>query len=596
MDRTRPLKRKTYLLNSLVAASISLLTACGGGGSNTPSPEPQAEPKSTSGNPFTVAETRSENSAGSLVQLQIVDLRTGAVARRIPLTTATFLGEYPSRSWNVIFGVMVDSDGVGYTVQGPSQLTYIQDGKVMALDLNADALGTPRQLTNIADACTINRDEVHLSPDGRRAWVRVTTQGPDRNCSNQADNLSVLASLDMTATDQAVASGLNSGREIISSLNDAAGLAQGLLVIDRDRAALAVYSNDLKTKLYNVPVPGFAVSGGDAARELIGSSVKARKSLIQLGTTVRMADWNGQTLTLTAPIINNLRSGAANSAKPVTTRDNDRYYLGDGTQGHAINTSGQLLATFSFPPERGDIIEAAITDLGVIVNQTIRSGTGTGPGTGTSTPTATVAAQSALLLPASVPTPPIVTPVAPPASTLWSFNKNTGTYFELTNSNSSAELAIESVFGNTVYFSRQSSPGNKYWRDIYKGDAQGGFGPFNMASGVYLLDHVRDPHIVAATHQVKQLLWCTAGNATQGCANGNLFSYDTSTDAQINLGTLTQASDVVAFNAFGLHESWSGRNSLIQMGVLKAQNSYSNTLWMLNPGTAASLKLVSTQP
>lgn len=581
MDQSRP--NNGLRVAGMALFSALTLAACGGGGGggNT---DAQAKPQSVYGS-YTAIETRSLDGTGNKTQLQIVDIRNGVVAQRYNLPPALSAGEYPTSSWATIFQAVVDADGMGFQQGGASQVVFIQSGKLMLLDLAGGALGTAHQLTSIADACSVDRRMAYLSADGRHAWLRVMTAGADHDCSQSTDNVISLVSTDMSTTDAPVASGLSSGLSIAAVLRDKAGQSQGLLVLDRDRHTLAVYADNLKTLRYDVPLTGQTLNGTEAARVLADSPVNYQQGLLQVGAKVYLADWSGDVMTLSQPIISNLRYPLANSTAPVVAVGNSRFYVGDGVQGYAINNAGQLLANFTFPAERGDIAEVAVTNYGVVVNQTLRSGAASGGSSspagssGVATPQATVSTQ--------------------PVSTFWSINGANGQYFELGHSNGTAPFFILSTRGDTVFFSQASAAGS-IWSAVYKTSATNSFAMQTVDTNVQLVDAVRGTHYSAGTYRIEKMLWCKptpmANNAFVGCANGSLSAYDFGTEQVTAMGTLTTTDTfTTGSKLFGVHEIWGGRNgplNLIRFGA----TGYDSEVWMVNPDLGNSLKRVTPLP
>lgn len=578
MDQSRP--NNGLRLAGITLFSALALTACGGGGGGA-NPDVQANPQSVY-SAYTAIETRSLDATGSKTQLQVVDLRNGVIARRYDLPAAVSPGEYPSPSWVTIFQANVDADGLGFQQTGASQLALVQSGKLMLLDLNGTTLGTARQLSAATDVCGVDRRIAYLSADGRHAWLRIVTAGVDHDCSQSADNVMGLVSTDMTPSDAPVASGLSSGLSIAAVLRDKAGQSQNLLVLDRDRHALAVYSNDLKTLRHDVPLNGQPLAGTEAVRVLVDSAVSYQQGLLQVGAKVYLADWSGAVMTLSQPIISTLRYPLVNSQPPVAIAGNNRFYVGDGVQGYAIDGSGQLLANFTFPAERGDIVEIAATNHGVLVNQTIVSGSGGG---GSSS--AAASASTAATVQAAVATPPV--------STLWSVNGNTAQYFELTHSNGTAPFYLQSVRGDTLVFS-QASGVNSIWSAVYKASATSSFALQTVDTGVQLVDAVRNPHSRAGTYQVDKLLWCKPTSYVIGCANGTLTTYSFSTEHPTPVGTMAAADAfTTGSKLFGVRETWTGRNSVLNL-IRFGTTGYSSDLWMLNPDTGNSLQRLTPLP
>lgn len=583
--------RSTRLFAALVVSSTTLLSACGGGGGGSSS-DTGATPQSLPTGSFATIETVNRDATGKAAnQIQIVDITQGSIVAKYDVAP-TVSTDYPSRSWAPIYQVRADANGLGYQQLGVSQLVFIQSGKLMLQDLTGKALGTPRQLSNASDVCSVDRDNIsYVSTDGRHAWLIVTTAGPDGDCTQTSDNLTRLVSTDMLPGDAPVNSGQSIGLSIAMELRDITGQAQNLLVFNRSDHTLSIYTTDLKKLVRSVSTGGQALNGTEAARKLTASPTDYRQALLQIGGYAYLSTWDGTNLNLSAPLLQTLSNPAANASRPVVATSADRFYLGDGTQGYAFSASGAQLAHFSFPAERGNITAAGITDYGVVVLQSVNSGSG---GLGTSTPTGTSTSGVATAQTAVATTP---------VSTLWSINGSNGTYRELAES--SVPVYLLSVRGNTVIYSNMKFAATKTG-SIFKIDATAtNMMPTEVASGVNLVDIVTNPHS-GGMSRVEQLLLCTptapAGTTTLiGCANGTLTSYDTATGASATMGSLSLTANpsFSMSTLWGVHETWPNRNSLIELN--KIQLSVSNVMvtsevWMLNPSTTNSLQRLTPLP
>ncbi|KAJ8135818.1 hypothetical protein OY671_010969, partial [Metschnikowia pulcherrima] len=168
--------------------------------------------------------------------------------------------------------------GSGYQQAGSSQLAMIQSGKVMSSDSAVSASGTPHQSSNITNACAMARESRYVSADGRHAWLRVTTTGPDGLCTKVQS-----VSSDMSPTDQAVPGGLTSGSQIVEPSQDKSGASANISVIDRDKATSAVFSNDSKIRRYDVTTPGSTLAGDAVARLSADSPVNYQQASVQIG-------------------------------------------------------------------------------------------------------------------------------------------------------------------------------------------------------------------------------------------------------------------------------------------------------------------------
>ncbi|RTL27076.1 MAG: hypothetical protein EKK47_19305 [Burkholderiales bacterium] len=587
--RTPAIFRSTRLFAALLASSATLLTACGGGGGS--GSDPGATPQSLPAGSFAAIETGNRDATGKTAnQIQIVDITQASIVAKYDVAP-TVSTDYPSRSWAPIYQVRADANGLGYQQLGISQIAFIQSGKLMLLDLTGKALGTPRQLSNASDVCSVDRENIsYVSTDGRHAWLIVTTAGPDGDCTQTSDNLTRLVSTDMLPGDTLVNSGLSTGLSIAMELRDITGQAQNLLVFNRNDHTLSIYTTDLKKLVRSVSTGGKTLDGTEAVRQLIASPTDYRQALLQVGSNVYLSTWDGTNLNLGAPLIQNLSAPLANSSRPVVVTSSDRFYLGDGTAGYAFSAAGVPLAQFSFPAGRGNITAAGVTDFGVVVQQSINSGQGGASATPSSSTGALAVAQT------SVATTPM--------ATLWSINGSNGTYRELANS--SVPVYLLSVHGNTVIYSNMNFASQA--GSIFKIDATAtNMAQTEVASSVNLVDVVTNTHS-GGLSRVDKVLLCTptaliAGTASFiGCANGTLASYDTATGASTNMGTLSlpASTGVRSSSLWGVHETWTNRNSLIEL--TKAQpvstSTYTVTseVWMLNPSTANSLQRLTPLP
>lgn len=588
--------RSTRLACAMLAAGMTLLTACGGGGGSEK--DPQADPQNVPSGTFATIETGSRNASGVITnEVQVVDITQGKIVAKYDVTPA-ISSDYPSKTWVPTYQVAASSDGLSYQQQGLSQLVLLQSGKLMIQDLSGKAMGVFTQMSNATDVCTVLRDTTYLQTDGRHVWLRITTKGADNSCTNTADNVEKLVATDMSATDAPVLAGPG-GMQIVGPLYDIKGVAQALLVYDRSKLRLATYTTDLKTLINVVSLGGQPLAGGEAARIIVRSPARFNEGLMQVGSYLYRIIWNGSSVTVSAPLLTNLIRSAANTSPPVVATASDRYYVGNGATGYAFNAAGTLLNTLPFPAERGDITEVAVTTLGVVVNQTITSSSsGTSPGTGssstsTSSPTAAGMGQmQAQAVAASVP-----------PSTLWSVNGTTGSLDQLAASVGTAPLSFLAVQGNTVVYSEAAGAGQS-WNTIYRADAAS-LTKTIAASDVAQVDRVTNPQS-GGYERVDQFIWCTPTSLTGtstfvGCANGSVTAYNIATGALTPMGSITTAagSDTTASVLFGVRETWSGRNSLIELrrkAGLPASYSISSEVWMLNPGKANSMQRLTPLP
>lgn len=588
--------------SSLLCAGLSLLSACGGGGGDKPTDNTaDITPKSVSAS-FATIETRQTDTSGvGHAKLNVVNIGTGTIVRSYSLAGELLSDEYPSPDWHATAQYQIDADGLGVQEAGTSQLALIQNRKVMLLDLSGSTLGEPKQISSISDACALSREDVYTTLDGKHVWLSVTTAGPDGDCRKRTDNLTVLISSDMTALDASVASGSLSGLAPITALHDtAAQLAKGILALRRDtssgKAVLSVYDNTLKTKLYDVTIPDHVPAPTEVVRKLVNSPTNRQQALIQLGASVYLADWSGAQLRLgTAPVA----TVDATVTHPVVIKDADTFYLGYGNKGMAISANGTpITPAFTFPAERGDIVDAWPTASGVVVKQAIRSASASsGPVSATSTSTASGTITSTISV---TPVAPSAPAVSAPYATLWSINKTTGLHTLLASSGTDpgTEFDIEAVSGDAIFFSQPASASSN-WYDLLKIDATGGV-PQTIAGGIGLVDRVQDPHTRSGSGSIKQIVWCEPSPDATGCANSKLVAYNVATAQKTTLGNMAVSDgDWLASNLFGVRDTWAGRNGLIELVRFKFAGTtpiYTSEIWMINPDAAGSLSAVLTAP
>lgn len=579
----KPRIQTKFLTTSLLCAGLSLLSACGGGSDDKPTDKPRDLTPSAVNATFSMIETRQKDASGLVrVKLNVVDLRTGAVARSYDLANELRSDEYPSADWDATAQFKVDADGLGGQQSGLSLMLFIQQRKVMALDLGASTLGTARQISSLANACAIDRDNVYLTPDGQRVWMRITTAGADTDCNKRDDNQIALISTDMSELDASVASGQSSGLALITALPDTASQSKGLLVLNRDTGTLQVYDNTLKILLDTVAVTDHVPLSTEVVRKLATSPTNRQQALIQLGASVYLIDWRGAKLQLGTPVT----SVDPTVTHPVVIKDADTFYLGFDNKGQAINAIGTPgAARFDFPAEMGDIVDAWPTASGLVVKQAIRRLASSSGSTSTSSGTM----SSTIVTPA----PPAAPAPMVPASTLWSFNKAKLSYSMLASSGTDIEheLDIEAVNGDTVFFSQPNASAN--WRDVRQVNASGGV-PDTIVSNVWIVDRVQNPRFRPGSDNIQQLVWCET-TAAVGCANSKLVGYNLSTAQKTTLGNLAVSGGWLGSNLFGVRDTWVGRNSLLGLALGKP-NSYTTDIWMINPDTTGSLIAVPAAP
>lgn len=249
-------------LNTLtlsLLSSLTLLTACGGGGKDAPAaaapaadtkpsepvkaPDPTAKDFSSADEPYFVAETSvALRGEPTIYRLNILDGR-GPITETKPLAaTALANGTFESSTpftgkWTVIQKfkrtledvtkkeqVEVVEDGVKVTKEvitklgsqykeqllGSGTLVFIQqDGdanKLVEIDLSRNSALTPKPLSSIADACTITGSHL-IKRDGSEAAVFVTTAGADKKCGapdsdDAKDNLVRIVKTGTTAAEE----------------------------------------------------------------------------------------------------------------------------------------------------------------------------------------------------------------------------------------------------------------------------------------------------------------------------------------------------------------------------------------------------------
>jgi hypothetical protein len=224
-------------------SSLTLLTACGGGGKDAPAaaapssdkgsepvkppPAPTAADFSSADEPYFVAESseapREGDVAPPIYRLNILDGRGPVTATKPLAATALANGTFESLTpftgkWTVIQKfkrtledvteqqlVEVTKDGgttkelrpvkVGsqYKEQllGNGTLVFIQkDGeanKLVEIDLSRNSALTPKPLSSITDACTVTGSHL-IKRDGSEAAVFVTTAGADKKCGESGSD------------------------------------------------------------------------------------------------------------------------------------------------------------------------------------------------------------------------------------------------------------------------------------------------------------------------------------------------------------------------------------------------------------------------
>lgn len=273
-----------------LCSAVLLVSACGGGGndggSNAPSTPTPPPPPPPAQEELLVAGFGPTGQAETLV---VVD-----PAQPTPLRLSTLVDQYLEVSH-----LSFDTTGRRLTLGSSTAVYYVRNGRLFQVSLRKNQNTQPRQISSVADACSVDDWHPFSYSSGDDGWVEVTSSGADGSCFAGPDNRKVFVRHGTPATD--LPTSLPDGVRITSALPDPASAALlGFIAYDSRTvpAKLALYSptlayvSDVVGGTGRLPLELLAFRPGGP----LTTSAYARS-----GTSVVRLDWSAGSATLSSP-------------------------------------------------------------------------------------------------------------------------------------------------------------------------------------------------------------------------------------------------------------------------------------------------------
>lgn len=272
-----------------LCSAVLLVSACGGGGdsggSSAPSAPTPPPPPPPAQEELLVAGFGSTGQAETLV---VVD-----PAQPAPLRLSTLVDQHLEVSH-----LSFDTAGRRMTLGGSTAVYYVRNGRLFQVSLRKNQSNQPRQISSVADACSVDDWHPFSYSTGDDGWVEVTTAGADGSCFAGPDNRKVFVRHDTPATD--LPTSLPDGVRITSALPDpASATLLGFIAYDSRTvpAKLALYGPTLA-------YVGDVVGGtGRLPLELLSfrpGGPLTTSAYARSGTGVVRLDWSASSATLSS--------------------------------------------------------------------------------------------------------------------------------------------------------------------------------------------------------------------------------------------------------------------------------------------------------
>lgn len=540
----------------VMAACLSLLTACGGGGGDDkkPPPTPQSQTPTEVQLSASYTAALSENVQDGGYQLDIVDPSHADLLRSIAI-------DGPD-AWRTTLSRQQSSDGRTFTYQHEVALYYLQARKVYAVDLRRGGSDQSRQLSSVADACHIVW-QLDSDLSGSASWLAIARAGADGDCGTSDDNLALIHS-GTTATTAPDPMPFNLER-VIAPGHDAQGVLNSLVTFEPSRGGFVHWRLD-STGAHDSPVINGSGFNANAEVYALGQVPGFQdRAIVQIDGSLRLLTWTSAGATLSP----SLASGVVQYASAVTA-DSTRLYVATELPSRrllAFDGSGTTPSSAPLDTTRGEAIELMVSDEAVWIVQ-----------------------KAAALA------------MAP--STLTAFNKATGTPREITHyavpAGRPTELGIRlaGVDGTRVVYSIPSEDEDD-------------------AISLNVIDHAAaTPRVLAARafgmgYQVPRttligqfsrtthVFWCDMGTTSSpvDCSATRFKSYKLSTNTVISLGQGLVGSDATAVLDSAIIAGAHGLST--QIGTVRRTytgstlQSLATRLWQFDPDIAGSLTFIA---
>lgn len=555
---------------SLMAACVSLLTACGGGGGGGEKPplrqdtsgEIPVEPPIVTTPSASYAVIISDSTTNLYgYQLDIVDPSNAMLLRSIPID------EYDA--WRTTLSRTQSSDGRTQTYKHETALYFVNGHRVHAVDLTRGSSTLPRQVSSITDACRILW---HLDSDlgGKDSWLAIVTAGTDADCSTSNDNAFALVHSSLPATTAASAVPFNLAGLVTAGRN-AAGVLESLITFEPSVGQFVHWRLDSSGAHPTAVSHGNGFSANADIRWLGGVPGFRDRGILEVDGTLRMLTWDSLGATLSA----SLASGvvASGTAGPLVAADDTRLYVIVQEPGQVILAfDGTSTAAFRVAPldaAKGDATELVVSSDAVWVVQK-----------------------------------DLAAPTAP--STLTSFTMFSGMSRQLdryevpTGLPTDIGLTLVGVNGTRLVYAKPSDTDDDDPVALYAIDHIVA-SPRLLAARVQGIGtHLASTALVGQARATTHLFWCDIGTpvAPVDCTAARFKDYNLDTGIVTSLGQHLVGADASAVLDVAHLGNDHGLNAIItaaRVDYLSGSGSptLTTTLWQFKPDTSGSLTLIA---
>lgn len=324
------------------ALCLALLSGCGGGGGGSP----RATPAQASLG-YTVAVT-SDWSTGSYGQrLNVLDPDNASVLRSIAIGDS---------NWVITRAVTPGDGGLSHTQLAEAALYYLKDGRLQAINLQRGASTAPRQVSSLAQGCTIAWN-VDSNASGQDSWLAVVMAGPDGDCDTALDNTAALVQSGATASSAPIPAPFSPGA-LLTTSRSASGALERLVTFSLFEGKLVQWLLEPSGPRAIDVVNGGGITWGTPVRWLSPAPGSISQGLVQVGNTVRTLSWSGAVMTLSGPVL----STSTPADQTLSALDGQfLYVVANGDQIWKINAAGAASLLATLDTDDGDVTELRST-------------------------------------------------------------------------------------------------------------------------------------------------------------------------------------------------------------------------------------------
>ncbi|RZL07117.1 MAG: hypothetical protein EOP40_16390 [Rubrivivax sp.] len=534
---------------SLATVCLSLLTACGGGGSGD---DKKPDPLSTS---YAVALSNSTSSIYG-AQLDIVDPSSAKLLRSVQVDS--------SEAWLTTLSGVQSADGRSLTMQREVALYYIDGKRVRAVDLTRGSSTQSRQVSLLTDACRILW---HIDSDftAKDTWLAIVRAGTDGDCETSTDDEVALIRSGASATTAASVVPF-SITGLVTIGRDAAGRLDRVITFERSAGQFAQWRVDGSTIQGSLVSDGGAIASNADVRWLGWLPGFQNRGMVQVDNTLRMLSWDATGATLSAS-----RASGVVPFGPFIAADTSRLYVVSGQSSQvvlAFDGNGAATQVATLDADKGAATGLMVSTDALWVSQKDDS-SATSPSTLTAIAKATGAAREVVRydVPDGLPSDLRLT--------LFGVNGSRLVYVTPSDQDEDDAIAfhvIDNAYGSTRVLAPRAQ----------------GIGSQQAPTAV-----------IGQTRDTTQLLWCDQGTpaAPAGCSAARFKGYNLATGAITSLGPKVLDADASAVVEYAFIGSLDGQSSLISTTAVSDPDgdfvpTLTTRLWQFTPDAANALTFV----